>query len=206
MDMKMLLTSTGLSNQSIVDAFISLVGKRVEEIKVAFVPTAAINESEKKYVEISKKELLGLGIKDKNIVVIDVDDGYSVQRIKECDAMYVCGGNTFYLLNEIRKHGLGEVLKIFLERGGVYVGVSAGSIVVTPSIAVAEVEPADENEVGLANLNGLGLVDFEVCPHVPEIVLRKDFEGYSRLAKNKVYALDHKTALEMDGEVVRFVR
>jgi dipeptidase E len=93
--------------------------------------------------------------------------------------------------------------------GKVYVGVSAGSIIITPNISIAEVEPADPNNVGLTNLTGLNIVDFEVSPHVPEMVSYENVEIYSKTTKNKIYAIDHNSAvlvrdakIEMVGNVV----
>lgn len=65
----LLLTSTGLSNNSIVNAFLKVVDKPVDEINIGFIPTAARTDVELQYSDMSKKELLGIGIQKSNINV-----------------------------------------------------------------------------------------------------------------------------------------
>lgn len=157
----LLLTSTGLANENIV---------------IAFVPSAAESAKELEYVEESREELIRYGIKAGNIKEINLDHEIDYSEIESCDAMYVCGGNTFALLAKIRNTHFDAAIETFVNNGKVYLGVSAGSIVVTPSIAGAEVEPADLNNVGLKDLRGLNIVGFEVFPHVPEIVAYENVE------------------------------
>lgn len=202
---KLLLTSTGLSNKKIAHAFFSFIVKAPEDIKVAFVPTAATTTEEMKYVDESREELIRLGIKNENIKEINLDHEVDYFEIEDCDAMYVCGGNTFYLLDKINRTYFDVAIEKFLMSGKVYFGVSAGSIVATPNIATAGVEPADSNEVGLTDLGGLSLVDFEVSPHVPEIVSYNKVEKYSKTTKRKVYAIDHNSAILVQDKNVSVI-
>jgi len=87
------------------------------------------------------------------------------------DVLYVQGGNTFYLLDRMRRSGAdGIIRKLVAAHGTVYCGVSAGSIIAGPDIGVAGWSPDwDCNEVGLTDPTGLHLVPFIVSPHyVPE--------------------------------------
>jgi len=207
--MKMLLTSTGLSTPKIAHEFFSLIvlniPKDPSQIKIAFIPTAAVSDEEKEHAEQSKQQLLTLGIKEENINIVNVDHVISFEELKNDDAMFVCGGNTFYLLNQMKKMNFEIALNRFLSENKLYVGVSAGSIVVTPSIDVANVEPADPNDVGLTDFTGLNIVDFEVSPHVPEVVSYESVEKYSHTTKNKIYAFDHDCALTIHDNKVGFV-
>lgn len=194
--MKLLLTSTGLSNDDLSAAFFDLLGSwDPQNIKVAFISTAATTQNEKNKAESNKQQLKELRIQESNIVEVDIEDGHSVQEIRGCDAMFVCGGNTFYLLHKLRETGFDIIIKNFIQRGGVYVGTSAGSIIMSPTIAVAGVEPADPNEVGLLDLSGLGIVDFEVSPHVPEEVSYEAMEQYSKGSGNEIIAIDDVSAV-----------
>jgi len=160
---KLLLTSTGLTNQNIANQFLQIIDKPVSQIKVIFVPAASRNEEELKYVMESKKELLNLGILENNIKTLNLDKHVSFQEVENFDVIYVCGGNTFYLLKKVRETGFDEVIIEFAKTDKLYLGVSAGSILVCPNIDIAN--PFDENDVSLTDLTGLNLTDIIVSPH-----------------------------------------
>ena len=161
--MKLLLTSAGFENPKVGKEFLKLIDKLASEIKVIFVPTAARTEEELFYVEKSKKELLNVGILAQNIKILDLDHKISNEEVDGFDVIYVCGGNTFYLLHKVKEADFGSIIKQFLERGGVYVGASAGSIIVGPDIEVAGF--GDKNDIGLKDLTGLNLIDVAIFPH-----------------------------------------
>jgi peptidase E len=160
-NMTFLLTSAGFSTQKISNTFLKLLPKSVSEAKVVFIPTASRTKEELKYVEESRQELIDLGIK--NIITLNLELQVVVSDIKNVDVVYVCGGNTFYLLKKMRESGFDQLLSSF---DGLYVGVSAGSIVVGPNIELAG--PWDQNDVSLSDTTGLNLVGFAVSPHYQE--------------------------------------
>jgi len=175
--MKLLLTSAGFLNKEVSDTFLSLFNKPAGQIHIIFIPTASRTEHELKYVAESRQELVDLGIT--NITTLNLDRKVTVEEINNADAIYVCGGNTFYLLQKIRESGLDQLLPHF---GGLYVGVSAGSIVVGPNIEVSG--PWDENDVNLSDTTDMKIVDFAVVPHcqrkdqtiVEDLKNRADYE------------------------------
>ena len=79
--------------------------------------------------------------------------------------IYVCGGNTFYLLYKIQESGFDKIIKQFVESGKLYFGVSAGSYVVCPTIEMAYWKHPDRNDVGLEDLTGLSIVPFLITVH-----------------------------------------
>ncbi|MCD8568238.1 MAG: peptidase E [Geovibrio sp.] len=103
-------------------------------------------------------------------------------------------GNTFHLLNEAHKTGFDKWLKENID-SKVIVGISAGSIIMTPNIAVASIDDGDENIVGLTDLSGLGFVDFEVSPHTPEDVSVDANKEYAKTISNKLLMLDNNSAV-----------
>ena len=119
------------------------------------------------------------------------------------DVVYLAGGNTFYFLKHLRRSGfLGELRK-FYERGGVVAGLSAGAILLTPTIDLAAYPKfdADRNEVGLKDLRALGLVDFEFFPHYqPTLRYRRALESYSRRRENAVFAVPDGGGIVVDGD------
>lgn len=200
--MKLLLTSTGLTHPEIIQAFLEFVEKLPKKIKIAFVSTAARSKEELSFVEESINELTDLGIE--NILSIDVNR-VSPKEILICDAMYVCGGNTFYLLNEVRCSGFDKIIKQFINSNKLYVGVSAGSILVTPTIEIAQVEPADPNDVGISDLTGLNIVGFEISPHTPEIISWENIDKFMKRKTTKLYAISDKTAIKLLGDSLEII-
>lgn len=191
--MKLLLTSAGFLNKEVSDTFLSLFNKPTGQIHIIFIPTASRTEEELKHVEESRQELVNLGIT--NITTLNLDHKIATDEINSADVIYVCGGNTFYLLQKIRESGLDQLLPNF---GGLYVGVSAGSIVVGPNIEVSG--PWDENDVNLSDTTGMNIVDFAVVPHYQ----RKDQTIVENLKNRADYEImeltDNQAVLVENGE------
>lgn len=138
-----------------------------ENISVAIVTTAAEGKSENKYSQLAKKQFEELGF----VVVDFVDLETEPQKdFSSYGVIYVCGGNTFKLLKFSREVNFKTTIENLLARDGVYIGVSAGSIIVGPSITIAGEIGPDENEVGLEDLTGFGISNLIILPHYsPEI-------------------------------------
>lgn len=139
--MKLLLTSNGLSNDSIATAFQDLIGKKAEDSKVAFIPTAANPERDDKAWLVDDMHR----IKERGyfIDLIDLtafDEDRLRRIISPMDAIFVGGGSSFYLSYWMQKSGMFNILKEFME-DKVYAGISAGSM-----IAGASLLPSDALE------------------------------------------------------------
>ncbi len=195
---KLLLTSTGLANQNITNQFLQIIDKPVSQIKIIFVPTASRTDEELKYVDESKKELLDLGILENNIKTLNLDKLVSFDEVEDFDVIYICGGNTFYLLKKVRETGFDKVIIEFAKTDKLYFGVSAGSILVCPNINIAS--PFDENDVNLTDLTGLNLTDVIVSPHYKdeEKTIIDDFKKKSQY--EVVPLTDEQALLVVDGE------
>lgn len=203
--MRLLLTSAGITNESIANSLEKLVGKSRRDIKIGFVPTASNTEPGNK--DWFLKQLMGLV--HNNFNYVDIID-FSAQdvdwktRLNGCDVIFLSGGNTFHLLNQIRKFKFGEWLKTQLNTK-VYVGASASSILVTPSIGIASIEPADENIPNLKDITGLNLVEFEISPHTPNLISYEGNEVYAKTTQNPIYLIDDQSAVEVFGEGIKVV-
>ncbi len=194
--MTLLLTSNGIKGE-IVDIFPTLLKKPASEYSVAFDITAAYgDEDNPQWFGKFRDQLYQLGIT--NIEDLDLRNKYPDKLEKLLsykDMLFVNGGNTFFLLDCMRKSGFGAALKKFLSEDKLYVGVSAGGIVVTPNIAIAGVEPGDANSVGMQDFTGLNIVDFEFSPHVPDMVSYESVEEYSKTTPHKIFAVDDYAAV-----------
>lgn len=163
--MKLFLTSEGLQ-KNLVDDFKRLIGEK-KRVKIAFIPTAAYGEEgDKSWLEEDRKNIAAIGA---DVFDVDLDklSGDDLRReLEKADVIWVNGGNTFYLLDRVRKSGFDKRIKSLLKTR-VYAGVSAGSIVAGPSIEICQTKIInDQNKIGLKDLAGLNLVDFVVLPHV----------------------------------------
>jgi dipeptidase E len=120
--------------------------------------------------------------------------------VREADVLLVDGGDATYLSHWMRASGLAEVLPSLPDT--VWVGVSAGSMVMTPRIGASFVEWH-----GAVDDRTLGIVDFSVFPHLdafPENTL-DHAERWAADIGGPAYAIDEQTAIAVDGASVRVV-
>ena len=201
--MKLLLTSGGLSNAAIVSALKSLCGKALTDAKVAFVPTAANAEGgNKNWLLDDIERLRQAGWAWFDVVDPSAADVDWRPRLEAADIIYISGGNTFHLLNQARQTGFFDWISQHAN-DKVYVGSSAGSILLTPTIATAN--GADVNNANLQNLDALNLVPFDFIPHVPSFIGMDQAIAYSKTTDREVYAVDDNTAIMVDDETTTVV-
>lgn len=198
--MKLLLTSAGITTQTIADKLLELADGG--NTKVGFITTAANAEPGNKDWYINQI----LNLQKYGFDWIDFIDPSAADidwktRLQEVGIIFVSGGNTFHLLNQARKTGFAIWLKENIENI-VYVGVSAGSIIATPSIGIAPIDNGDDNTPGITDLTGLHFVDFEVSPHTPEMVSVTANEEYAKSISHKLFAYNDTSAIcAIDSEV-----
>lgn len=163
---KLLLTSTGLSSENIAKRFQSFFTDPGSQA-VAIVTTASEDKEQNKYSQLAKKQFEGMGFTKIDFIDLETEPA---TNFSSYGVIYVCGGNTFKLLKFAREANFQSSIDDLLKRNGVYVGVSAGSIIVGPSIDIAnEVEP-DPNDIGLEDLTGFNITNLVILPHYsPEI-------------------------------------
>jgi len=201
--MKLLLTSTGFKNKKISIEFLKLVEKSPSKIKILFIPTASRTKEEWEHVNTSKEELINLGIPEKNITLFDLEREISYKEIQEYDVMYVCGGNTFYLLKKIKEIKFDKLITTFVKDNKIFVGVSAGSIIACPDIDIAS--PFDENDVGLKDIQALHFIEDYVSPHYckEEEPLITTFK---KTSKYKIILLTDEEALLIKGKESKIIK
>ncbi|MBL8122428.1 Type 1 glutamine amidotransferase-like domain-containing protein [Candidatus Saccharibacteria bacterium] len=223
--MKLLLTSAGLTNPTIVQALRDLLGKPTQESIITVIPTGHTAETGDKSWVLQEDFLLPhqLGWKQFNIVdlaaVASLDKSLWWPQLEETDLILVGGGSVFYLSYWMQKAGLFEALPKWLE-SKVYVGISAGSQVVGSDLyATVEVmeregvfTDTDYDEigpVGQSSSKTLKLVDFTFRPHLnsdnfPKIRLPY-LEQVAQTLKTPMYAVDDNSAIRVVGDTVDVV-
>jgi dipeptidase E len=208
--MKFLLTSAGIKNTSIHDALVDLLGKPIAESNALCIPTASYAMSigaERAWVFISGQEprspMCELGWKSLGVLELtalpSIDQEIWLPAVREADVLLVNGGDPLYLSYWMRQSGLADLLPSLR---AVYVGLSAGSVVMAPSIWEAFVHwkpPTGGDKT-------LGLVDFEMFPHLDHEMLPEHSmahaERWAAGLRVPGYAMDDETAIKVvDGNV-----
>lgn len=183
--MSILITSIGLSSPKAQKVFLEQL-KIIKKKRALIITTAAKNKSKNKYSVLAKNQLLDLGVNYTKFFDLEKDKNLN---LSEFGITYVCGGNTFKLMKYINSSGFKDKLSKFLDNGGLYVGVSAGSIVLGPNIEISSFgADGDKNDVNLENLSGMNILPFVVSPHFKKSE-KKELEKFSKKVKYKIKPL-----------------
>ncbi len=141
-----------------------------------------------------------------NLTYFDLSEKFSDEqllKIQQFRIIHLSGGNTFQFIDYIRKRNFGTIIEGFLQ-DKLIIGVSAGAIILTPTIKIACIE--DENTIGLEELTGLSLVDFEFFPHFngskEQIEPLTKQENYN--LRKIFYANDEEGVFVDEGKIMTF--
>ena len=145
---RILLTSTGFTNKNIEKVFKDNINKPMSKVKVIFVPTAANDAESRSIIPECYKDLTDAGVLDKNIITYNLDRKMFLNEIMNYDAIYFCGGSEQYLIDAINKINFSSTLITAINNGLFFIGVSAGSMILTSSVK-----------------NGLGIIPNKLEPH-----------------------------------------
>lgn len=202
--MKLFLTSAGLPPET-TESFLKLLGKKPKETKVCFITTASHPEENKWYVEKDRERLSELGFKVTELDLKEENEESLKNKLINFDVIFVEGGNTFYLLKYVRESGFDEALKLFLDKGGIYLGVSAGTYIAGLDISPTQWKHVeDKNIVGLKDSRGMGLVNFVIFPHY-----KPEHESIIKENKHKVpypiIALTDSQAILVNNNGIQFI-
>jgi dipeptidase E len=211
---KFLLTSGGISNPSIEEALVGLLGKPISEASALLIPTAVYaipGGARNAWKFIAGQEprapMSGLGWKSIGNLELtalpSIAEKLWVPMVREADIFLAEGGDALYLCRWMRESGLADLLPSLTDT--VWAGLSAGSMVMTPRIGeefVWTLPPGGTDET-------LGLVDFSIFPHLdnpdlPENTLAAAEKWASRI-DGPAYAIDDSTAIKVVGDDVEVV-
>jgi dipeptidase E len=212
--MRFLLTSAGIKNTSIHNALVDLLGKPIAESSALCIPTAAYGHPMAgpgaAWRFISGREprtpMCEVGWKSLGVLELtalpSIDEELWVPKVQETDVLLVNGGDPLYLCYWMRQSGLADLLPSLR---AVYVGLSAGSLVMTPNIGedfVGWIPPTAGDET-------LGMVDFAIFPHLDHPDLpdnsMADAERWAVGMAVPAYAIDDQTAIQVVAGTVEVV-
>jgi dipeptidase E len=210
--MRLLLTSAGIKNASIHEALVELLGKPIAEANALCIPTAMYGHPMVgpgpgvwRFISgRSAEPMCELGWQSLGVLELtalpSIDEERWVPKVRETDVLLVAGGDALYLCHWMRQSGLADLLPSLRET--VWVGLSAGSMVMTPRIGedfVGWAPPTDSDST-------LGIVDFSIFPHLDHEQLPEnsmaDAERWAAGLGGPAYAIDDQTAIKVtDGAV-----
>jgi dipeptidase E len=208
--LKFLLTSAGIKNPTINDAMLELLGKPIAECDALCIPTASyghapggIRGSYRFITGQATTPMCELGWKSLGVLELaalpTLERELWLPLVEETDVLLVNGGDALYLAHHMRESGLADLLPSL---SAVWVGLSAGSMVMTPRIG-------EDFKVWNPPGGGdaaLGIVDFSIFPHVDHPDLPENTmaaaEQWAAGLSNPAYAIDDDTAIKVvDGTV-----
>ena len=159
---KLFLTSSFVDVAEYLQPFLEdeLTGK-----KITFIPTASVPEEYKPYVDNDRKAFEKLGLIIQELDVSTTATNQIKQVIEKNDYIYISGGNTFYLLQELKVSGADKIIVEELEKGKPYIGASAGSIIMSKDIKYVEKMDDKKQAKKLSYFKALNIVNFYPLPH-----------------------------------------
>jgi len=210
--LKLLLTSAGITNPTIQDALVDLLGKPIAEASALCIPTASYGHPDVgpgagpwQFISgRSRLPMVDLGWKSMGVLELtalpSIDEEHWVPLVRETDALLVNGGDVLYLCHWMRESGFADLIPSLAET--VWVGLSAGSMVMTPTVGEDFIQwrpPTGDDST-------LGIVDFSICPHLAPDGLpgnsMAEAEEWAAGIGGPAYAIDDETAIRVvDGTV-----
>jgi dipeptidase E len=210
--LKLLLTSAGVKNASIREALVDLLGKPIAESSALCIPTAQYGHPNVgpgvgpwRFISgTSELPMVDLGWSSVGVLELtalpSIDEERWVPLVRGTDVLLVAGGDVLYLCYWLRQSGLADLLPSLRET--VWVGLSAGSMVMTPEVGDDFIQwrpPSGDDST-------LGVVDFSICPHLAPDGMpgnsMAEAEQWAAGISGPAYAMDDETAIKVvDGTV-----
>src|SRR5215216_1297731 len=214
--MRFLLTSAGITNTTIDNALVDLLGKPIAESTALCIPTGVqpfAGGPSHVYRFISGSApgpMCELGWKSLGVLELtalpSIKEEHWIPEVEDTDTLLVWGGSPLYLCYWMRQSGLADLLPS-VRRETVYVGTSGGAMVATPDFGGATY---DESEPLTGSDKALGLVDFSVFPHLDRedgipASPPEEIEGWAAGLSVPAYVIDDQTAIKVTGDMVEVV-
>ena len=190
------------SFKDVAKLFADFTGEELKGKSVTFIPTASIPESVKFFVSSGRKALEKLGLTVDELELTQATGEEIRNKLEKNDYIYITGGNTFFLLQELKKTGADKIIIEQKEKGK-----SAGSIIMSPNIEYVKDMDDCRKAPELSDLSALHVVDFYPLPHHTNFPFKKAVEKI--IAKYgeqlTLYPISNAQAITVKGAEVRVV-
>ncbi len=175
---------------------------------VVFIPTASIPEKVTFYVGADKKTLGKFGMIIDELDVSSASYDEMTEKITGADYVFVDGGNTFFLLQELRRSGADKLIIDHINQGKVYIGASAGSMIVSKDIEYVKYMDKPDAAPNLdGDFSALSLIDFYIVPHCSDFPFKKSAEKIIKEYSGSLnlYPISNNQAVIVDGDIIKVI-
>lgn len=196
------LSSAGVRFPIVREELVKILPKPLNKIKLAHIITASKVEKNPTFVEFDQKVLEDFGIQVEKIDISGKNEKELTQLLGNKDVVYVNGGNGFYLMKKVYESGFDKVIKKLINKGLIYVGVSAGTYIACPTIEMHEWKKNKDDHYGLTDLRAMNLVPFLISVHYNREKYREKIK--QGIAKTKLLVkilTDNQALLIKDDEI-----
>ena len=182
---KLFLTSYLAGTKKLVGDFL----KDISEKEITFIPTASNVEDYKEYVNEAKQVFIELGY-SLNIIDISELEKEEIEKVLEnTNVLYISGGNTFYLLQELKRKEILNIIKDKISNGMIYIGESAGAMITSKNIEYVQIMDDETLVSDLDDYKALGITNFYILPHNNEFPFVESTKKIIKIYGNKLKLL-----------------
>lgn len=153
------------SFSEVASLFPKFAGEEIKGKRITFIPTASLVEEVRFYVDDDRKAFEELGIIVEELEITAASPDKILEVLNRNDYIFVSGGNIFYLLQELRRKGADILITEQIRAGKLYIGTSAGSVILCPDIEFVKEMDYSHAAPELQSFTGLNIVDFYILPH-----------------------------------------
>ena len=202
--MKLLLTSTGLSSESIEKEFKNLLPRLATECKalVIGIDPGLHDFDMDAYIERNVQMLTKQGLLKENISNCKLDSE-KPPHLDDIDLILMLGGNRYRHMYHIRKREMYDKIREFINRGGIYIGRSAGGGIMGPTVECDWGQFT--NDVDLGDTSGFGFVDFVMVPHIDTMDNPEKVIEFHRKTMHKMVYITDQQAILVKGDMYKII-
>jgi len=177
------------------------------QLKLAFIATATdpYGDIDMPWLDADRAKLIAMGFKLSDYDLKNKTASQLRADLSSFDVIFVSGGNTYYLLEIVRKTGFDQVLGELLDKGAIYIGASAGSVLLCPTIDHVRLIEHPEVVPDLVDFRGLGLTDYLIAPHYGKQKYESRYKQIIQDWGDRILLLKDNQALMINGDKIELV-
>lgn len=181
--------------------------KAITDREIVFIPTAGNVEDYTDYIDEGRAALAAMGYQVDELDVASESQAAAIAKIKAAQIIYISGGNTFYLLQELKRKQLLPVINEKINAGIPYIGESAGAIIMAPNIEYNSLMDDTSVAPDLTDYSALAQTDFYTLPHFEEEPFVEADEKVIATYQNQInlVPINNSQAIISDGETYQIV-